>query len=406
MRFDLTITNLSEIVSPKGQPPIRGENMSQLSIRKKENIAIKEGKIAYIGPEVPSALRTIDADGAIALPGLVDSHSHIPFAGNRAHEFIMRLHGKSYMEIMQAGGGILSTVKAVRKASLKELVSMGTYALNEMLKRGVTTVEGKSGYGLEKTAELKQLKALKLLNGAQPVDVVPTFLGAHALPEEFKDNREYLGYLSNMLDDVRKYTDTVDIFCEKGVFEPEESRSFLEKAKAKGFRLRLHADELAPSGAGKLAVELGAVSADHLISADDETLEAISKSETTAVILPGTSFFLKERFARGRKMIDLGCAVALASDFNPGSCNIYDPYLVMHLAVTRCGLEIEEAITAYTINAAHVLNLSGRKGKIEEGYDADIVLLGLNTYIEIPYMFSHIPVISVIKTGRVVFHEH
>lgn len=405
MRVDLTITNLSEIVSPKGKPPVCGKNMSQLSIRKNKNIAIKDGKIVYIGSEIPPALRTINANGAIALPGLVDPHTHIPFTGNRAHEFIMRLHGKSYMEIMQAGGGILSTVKAVRKASLKELVLRGAYALNEMLKLGVTTVEGKSGYGLEKTAEIKQLKALKLLNKVQLVDVIPTFLGAHALPEEFEDKKEYLNYLSNMLKDVRKYTDTVDIFCEKGVFEVEESREFLERAKAMGFRLRLHADELAPSGAGKLAVELGAVSADHLISADDETLEAISKSATTAVILPGTSFFLKERFARGRKMIDLGSAVALASDFNPGSCNIYDPYLIMHLAVTRCGLEIEEAVTAYTINAAHILNLSNRKGKIEEGYDADIVLLGLNSYTEIPYMFSRITVVSVIKSGRVVFHE-
>ncbi|MBO8165912.1 MAG: imidazolonepropionase [Thermotogae bacterium] len=402
MKLDTLIVGLKEVVSPIRKGPVRGNEMGQLKVRKGTNIGIKNGKIAYIGTERPPALREVQAHGLVALPGFVDCHTHIPFIGNRSFEFLMRLEGRSYMEIMENGGGIFSTVKAVREASEAELFRYNMKSLVEMAHYGITTVEGKSGYGLDKESELKQLSVLKRLNASQPIDVASTFLGAHAFPDGYHKKSEYLEYLLGFVDKVKKYTNTADIFCEKGVFEPEESRRFLKELKRRGFRIRLHADELAASGGGKLAVELGAVSADHLIAADDETLRAIASSDVTAVLMPGTSFFLREKYARGDFLISHNGIVALGSDFNPGSCNIYDPLLVIHLAVSRNGLKVEEAITAYTANSAHVLDVADRKGLLEIGYDADLVLLDLESYLDLPYMFSREAFAATIKEGKVI----
>lgn len=400
VKADLAILNIGQIASPKKAGPIRGKEMSSLETRHNMHIAIEGGKISYVGRENVEAREYIDGTGLVVIPGFVDSHTHIPFIGSRSKEFLMRLSGKSYMEIMKTGGGIRSTVKEVRKASASELVAESLRHLDRMLSLGVTTIEGKSGYGLDKENELKQLKVLKTLDSIHPVDLVPTFLGAHAVAEEYESSDSFLYSMAEMLDDVSEYTDTVDIFCENGVFSEKQSRWYLKRAKEKGFKLKLHADELSASGGGRLAVELGALSADHLISADDGTLELLSNSNTVATLLPGTSFFLNEAFAKGRELVDRGAIVALASDFNPGSCNIYDPFFIIFLAVSRCGLSVEEAIIAYTVNGAKALCLEDRKGRIEAGFDADLVLIKAGDYSEIVYNFSRNIVRGVIKSGK------
>ncbi len=400
MPSELAILNIRQVASPPKAGPLRGKEMSSLEIKHDVNIAIDGGKISYVGQEFVKADQYIDGSQLVVIPGFVDCHTHIPFVGGRSGEFIMRLSGKSYMDIMKAGGGIRSTVKEVRKASATRILAESLDFLDSMLTLGVTTVEGKSGYGLDRKNELKQLKVLRALDSIHPVDVVPTFLGAHAVTEEYRSAEEFLDLMAEMFDDLVGLTDTIDIFCENGVFDEDQSRQYLMKAKEKGFKVKLHADELSASGGGRLAVELGAISADHLISADDETLALLAESETVATLLPGTSFFLNEPFAKGRKLIDLGAIVAIASDFNPGSCNIFDPFFIIFLAVSRCGLSVEEAINAYTANSAKALCLENKKGRLEVGYDADMVLIRAEDYREIVYNFSMDLVEGVIKNGN------
>lgn len=400
MPSELAILNIRQAASPPKAGPLRGKEMSSLEIKHDVNIAIDGGKISYVGQEFVKADQYIDGSQLVVIPGFVDCHTHIPFVGSRSGEFIMRLSGKSYMDIMKAGGGIRSTVKEVRKASATRILAESLDFLDSMLSLGVTTVEGKSGYGLDRKNELKQLKVLRALDSIHPVDVVPTFLGAHAVTEEYRSAGEFLDLMAEMFDDLVGLTDTIDIFCENGVFDEDQSRQYLMKAKEKGFKVKLHADELSASGGGRLAVELGAISADHLISADDETLALLAESETVATLLPGTSFFLNEPFAKGRKLIDLGAIVAIASDFNPGSCNIFDPFFIIFLAVSRCGLSVEEAINAYTANSAKALCLENKKGRLEVGYDADMVLIRAEDYREIVYNFSMDLVEGVIKNGN------
>lgn len=400
MPSELAILNIRQVASPPKAGPLRGKEMSSLEIKHDVNIAIDGGKISYVGQEFVKADQYIDGSQLVVIPGFVDCHTHIPFVGSRSGEFIMRLSGKSYMDIMKAGGGIRSTVKEVRKASATRILAESLDFLDSMLTLGVTTVEGKSGYGLDRKNEFKQLKVLRALDSIHPVDVVPTFLGAHAVTEEYRSAEEFLDLMAEMFDDLVGLTDTIDIFCENGVFDEDQSRQYLMKAKEKGFKVKLHADELSASGGGRLAVELGAISADHLISADDETLALLAESETVATLLPGTSFFLNEPFAKGRKLIDLGAMVAIASDFNPGSCNIFDPFFIIFLAVSRCGLSVEEAINAYTANSAKALCLENKKGRLEVGYDADMVLIRAEDYREIVYNFSMDLVEGVIKNGN------
>ncbi|TYB95707.1 MAG: imidazolonepropionase [Kosmotoga sp.] len=405
MKVDLLLKNIGELASPEGTSALRGEEMNNINVKNNVNVGIGGGKVSYIGNDEIEADNVIDIEGRAVIPGFVDCHTHIPFVGSRSNEFLMRLQGSSYMEIMEKGGGIVSTVKEVRKTKKETLIESNLNKLKKMLVHGVTTVEGKSGYGLNKETELKQLTVLNELNKLSKVDVVSTFLGAHALPKEYNDKEKYLIDVLSYIDDVYPLADTVDVFCEKGVFEPEIVEPFLKEFKKKGFRLRLHADELAASGAGKLAVKLGAISADHLISADYETVHSLGKSNTASVILPATSFFLNEKYAPGREMIDENCILGLASDFNPGSSNIFDPLFVIHLATTRCGLTVEEALSAYTVNPSYVLGMEDRKGRIGIQYDADLVILDLCSYREIPYMFSRDVIHGVVKSGEMVTDE-
>jgi len=391
------------VVTPVGKEPLRGKKM-ELEVLEKVYIVVNEGKIADIAESDSPYDPLFKLKAKLVLPGLVDPHTHIPFYGYREEEFVMRAQGASYLEILEKGGGIINTMGKVRKAGIGDLVSFNRKFLDEMLKKGVTTLEGKSGYGLRKKDEIKQLKVLKILDELHPIDVFSTFLGAHAFPKDrMKD--EYMEELMDMLGDARKYTDVVDIFCDKGVFTPDIARGFLEKAKKMGFKIRMHADELENVGATKLAIELGAISVDHVLKIGDEEIELLSESNTIVVLMPGTSYFLNESFARARDLIDSGAIVALASDFNPGSCPINDPSLIMNLAVLKLKMTPEEAIVAYTLNSSAVLGVAHDRGSIEIGKRADLVLYDLPSYNAIPYLPSHDVVRAVVKDGKVVYKK-
>ncbi len=400
MKVELLI-EAEKVVTPIGKKPLRGKKM-ELEILKKAYIVVDGGKIVDIAGSDSSYVPLFKLKAKMVLPGLVDPHTHVPFYGYREKEFVMRAQGVSYLEILEKGGGIVNTTEKVRKANIGELVSFNMNFLDEMLRKGITTLEGKSGYGLRKVDEIKQLKVLKILNELHPIDVFPTFLGAHAFPKD-KTKDEYMEELIGMLNDVKEYTDVVDIFCDKGVFTPDIARGFLEKAKEMGFKIRMHADEIENVGATKLAIELGAISVDHVLKIQDEEIELLSKSDTIVVLMPGTSYFLNESFARARDLIDSGAIVALASDFNPGSCPINDPSLIMNLAVLKLKMTPEEVIVAYTLNSSAVLGVASDRGSIEIGKKADLVLYDLPSYSAIPYLLSHDVVRAVVKDGKVVY---
>ncbi len=369
MMGNLLIKNAAELVTCSGFAAKRGAQMAELGIIPDGALAIEQGRIVRVGAtgDVLSWLKasgkdlsrfdTIDASGKAVLPGFVDSHTHLVFGGYRAEEFAWRLRGDRYMEILQRGGGILSTVAATRSASRAELTETGLRRLDSMLSFGVTTVEGKSGYGLDRETEIKQLDVMADLNRRHPLDVVPTFMGAHAVPPSYKGREE--AYIDFLLEEVvpevasRRLADFCDVFCEKNVFSIEQSRRLLAAAAESGMKAKLHADEIAALGGAELAAEIGAVSADHLLQASDTGLEAMSAAGVIATLLPATAFSLKAPYARGRFMIDAGCAVALATDFNPGSCFSESIPLVAALAAIYMNLSAEEIVTALTMIRAN-----------------------------------------------------
>lgn len=413
LKGNLIIINASEIVTPLGSKASFGKEMGNLNIIKNGAVVIKDGIIEKVGTteEILNLynqkdFQVIDAEGKTVLPGFVDSHTHFVFGGYRAEEFSWRLSGVSYMEIMNRGGGIVNSVRGTRDASEEELYNLGKERLNSMLSFGVTTVEGKSGYGLDLETELKQLKVMDRLNEDHPVDICKTFLGAHAVPDEYKGRtQEYINFMiEEVLPKVAKenLADFCDVFCEKGVFSVEESREILLKAKELGMKLKLHADEIVQLGGSELAAELNAVSADHLLHASDKGIEDMARAGVVSTLLPTTAFCLKEPYARGRFMIDKGCAVALATDFNPGSGFTNSIPLMFALATIYMNMSIEEAITAMTLNGAAAIGRAGVIGSIEEGKKADLVILKYPSYKFLPYHTGVNIVEKTIKDGVVV----
>lgn len=411
MGDQLLIKNAAQVVTPQGHTAIKGASMKDVKIYENASVLIEDGHIVAIGDGAEWAKtvpvdKQIDATGKTVLPGFVDSHTHFVFGGYRADEFLWRMEGMTYMEIMERGGGINNTMKATRNASAEELIEHSMDILEKMLAFGITTVEGKSGYGMDHDTELKQLEVMKELEQRQPVEIVRTFMGAHSIPPEYKGrNEEFLKFLvKEVMPDVKKadLAQFCDIFCEKGVFSIEESRQYLQQAKDMGFDLKIHADEIVTLGGAELGAELGCTSADHLLHASDEGIKALANSDTVATLLPTTAFCLKEPFAPARKMIDAGCAVALATDFNPGSGFTNSVPLMIALGVIYMGMTAEEAITALTLNGAAAVGRADTIGSIEEGKQADIVILQYPSYKFLPYHTGVNIVETVIKKGKVV----
>lgn len=409
---NLVIRNAT-IVTPLGKHAQCGEEMGRLFTMVNGAIAITDGIIVYCGadamlPEEYSSdqYETIDAEGRVVLPGFVDSHTHLIFGGYRPDEFEWRLKGDSYMSIMERGGGIQSTVNSTREESSEALGEKAQWFIDRMVDMGVTTVEAKSGYGLDTQSEVKMLEVIDSLanDSEQKLRVVSTFLGAHAVPKEYKGKTaEYVDLMiREMLPAVKGKAEFCDIFTEKNVFEIEDSRRFLTAARDAGFKLKLHADEIVTLGGAELAAEMGAVSADHLLHVSDEGIKRMAESGTVATLLPLTAFALKEPFAPARKFIDAGAAVALATDLNPGSCFSGSIPLTIALACIYMNMTIEETITALTLNGAAALDLAAETGSLETGKSGDIVILEFNNYRMLPYYVGMNCVKTVVSKGRVV----
>lgn len=411
---DLLIQNGQVVTAAGHEGPVAGPKMRELEVIEQGWIAVAEGKIIAVGSEeevksqvqITDTTLVIDAAGQVVTPGLIDPHTHVIFGGSREDEFVLRTQGASYMEIMEAGGGIANTVKATRSTSLEELKELGHKRLDWMLEMGTTTIESKSGYGLDLQTEMKQLQASYELNQEHPMDLVSTFLGAHAWPEEYKDDHE--GFVNliieEMLPKVKEsgMAEFCDVFCEKGVFSIEDTRKIMKAAKELGFELRMHADEITQLGGAELAAELGAISADHLLMISDEGIRAMRDKGVMAVLLPATAFTLMKPYAPAQKMIKEGLPFALSTDFNPGSSPTPSLTLAMTIGCLYMKLTPEEAFHAVTINAAHALNRADQIGSIEVGKQADLVIWDVENYRKIPYHYGVNLVHLVIKNGQVV----
>ncbi|MCP4114968.1 MAG: imidazolonepropionase [Desulfobacteraceae bacterium] len=416
MSGNIIVKNAAQVVTCTGFKAKQGKEMSDLGIIENGAVIIEGGIIKEVGASRDlletfdtTGFTVMDAANKAILPGFVDSHTHFVFGGYRADEFSWRLAGESYMDIMNRGGGIANTVRATRKASGEELSGLGLKRLDSMLSFGVTTVEGKSGYGLDHDTEIKQLEVMKRLDAVHPIDIVPTFLGAHAVPPEFKGKKdEFIDFVIQMLPEVvdGKLAEFCDVFCEENVFTVAQSRRLFLEAKALGLKLKIHGDEMVRLGGAELAAEVGAVSADHLLQASDRGIKEMAAAGVVATLLPGTAFSLKEDYARGRYMIDRGCAVALATDLNPGSCFSESIPLVFALACLYMDLTPEEALTALTINGAAAVDRAQTIGSIDKGKLGDLVILEFPSYRFIPYHVGVNTVETVIKKGKVVFTKN
>ena len=349
---------------------------------------------------------TIDVKGDPVLPGFIDSHTHFVFGGYRADEYLWRLDGQSYSEIMKKGGGIVNTVDATRKTSFKDLIDTGKNRLDNYLQQGVTTIEGKSGYGLNIETEIKQLDVMRSLNNQHPIDVVQTFMGAHSVSREFKDDKDgFVNYvIEEMLPVIAERDDVsfCDVFCDEGVFTIEQTKNILTKAKSLGLKPKLHVDEIAYVGGAELAAEIGAVSAEHLLKVSDEGISRMAKNNVTPVILPITAFSLQEKYAPARKMLENGLDVAVSTDFNPGSSHSYSIPLLLSLSAIKLKMNLKEIVKAVTINAAKALDRDEFIGSLEPGKFADLIILDAPSYEHLIYNIGGNIVDTVIKKGSIV----
>lgn len=412
---DLLIRNVGELVTMTGSPGLRrGEDAGNLFIIQGGAIAAQNGRVVWTGnsSDISASIKLerdaveIDATGRVVTPGFVDSHTHPLYAGTRQAEFALRASGADYEEIALAGGGILNSVARTRNAASAQIEETLVKHLGTMLQLGTTSVEVKSGYGLDFDTELRCLQIASDVAEDWPQTMVMTFLGAHEVPLEFRDHPdEYLDYLIEEVLPViknRELADFVDIFCEKGVFTANQSTRYLRAAGKIGFKLKIHADEFHDTGGTAVAVETGAASADHLLSISRKNIKRIAASNTVATLLPGTALFLGKPFPRGRELLDAGACVAIATDLNPGSCFCESMPFMINLAVCQCGFTIEEAVTAATINGAAALGMVDRKGALAPGMDADMILWDLDDYRGIAYHMAVPDIAEVIVDGCLV----
>jgi imidazolonepropionase len=416
MTAELLITDLAELATPAGGGSLAGADQGRVRRIADAEILIRDGRIAFAGARSERERRfgalaetpRLDGGHGTAVPGFVDAHTHLPWAGSREQEFLERLGGRSYQEIAAAGGGILSTVRATRAADGGEILDAMLGRLDWMLAHGTTTAEAKSGYGLTLPDEIKQLEAIRAAATRHPIDLVPTLLAAHETPPEHRaDRARWLGIIAEeIIPEVarRELARFCDVFCERGVFSADESRRVLEAGVRHGLAPRLHADEFVDSGGAQLAAELGALSADHLMAISDVGIEALAASGVTALLLPGTSFFLrKHAYAPARRLVAAGVPVAVATDCNPGSSYTESLPAIAQLAVIELGLSVEETLTAMTLNAAATLGLAAEIGTLEAGKRADIVVLDAPNLLHLAYHYGVNPVRVVVKDGHEVF---
>ena len=413
---DLVIIHANELITMNTAfgAPRKGEGMSELAIFYDGAIAIKDDRIIFVGSteELMSKFsfgeitRKIDASNKLVTPGFVDPHTHIIFDGTRENELSMKLEGKSYLEILKEGGGILKTVRETRNAPLEKLVENGKKILNRMISYGTTTLETKSGYGLTTESEIKMLKAIRVLNEVHPIDIVSTFLGAHAIPTEYENRaNEYVDLIiSEMIPRIVKenLAEFCDVFCEKGIFSIEQTRKILETAKRYGLTPQIHIDEIVDTYGAKLAADINAIQAGHLLKSNDEGLKAMVEADVIATLLPGTPFCLmSNEYAPARKMIDLGIPIALATDLNP-NCWTESMQMIIALACYNMRLSPAEALTASTINSACALQRQDEIGSLEIGKKADLIMFDVPNHNFLPYQFGVNLVSIVVKNGKVV----
>ena len=404
----LLIHNVGLLATPLGHSARRGAEQGDIQLLRDAWVLVEDGMIAAVGAgtPAPAADTALDAGGHLVTPGLVDAHTHLIFGGWRQNELGLKLHGATYLEILARGGGILSTVTATRQATEQALYDKARAALNEMLALGVTTVEAKSGYGLDTETELKQLRVIRALQEDHPCDLAATFLGAHAVPAEYKNDREaYIRLLcEEMIPAVARenLARFCDVFCETGVFSAEESRQILEAGKRYGLIPKIHADEIDPIGGSELTARVGAISAEHLIVCPPAGIAAMAEAGTVACCLPATSFYLGSTFAPVRDMVNAGVPVAMASDFNPGSCPSLNLQFVMNLGCLKYRLTPEEVLTAVTLNAAAAIDMADRVGSVEIGKQGDLVIWDAPDLDYICYRMGSNLAGTVVKKGEIV----